>query len=77
MKINLGRYDILIRMISGSSGVLVGLYMAFANMDVMGLLLAAVSMIVLTTSLLHWCPIYAFLGLSSFRFSIDAPKKSI
>lgn len=67
LKINIGRYDLLLRVIAGFSGVVYGLILALSYLNGYGLLLAAVSVIVLSTALIRWCPIYAFFNLNTLE----------
>lgn len=65
MKINMGKYDVIIRMAVGAVAVVGGLFMALGQGDAIGFAIAAPGAVLFATSIIRWCPVYAFLGLSS------------
>jgi len=62
---NLGKYDIIIRAIVGLICFVYGMNIALESLNILGLPLAGGGIILMVTALVRWCPIYAFLGLSS------------
>lgn len=65
MKINMGRYDVAFRMAVGVAASVAGLFIALGQVNPIGFAIAAPGLVLLATSIIRWCPVYAFLGLST------------
>lgn len=65
MKSNLGTTDKIIRVLVFLTAVL--LYFLDVTSGTLGILLIAIGAVLLLTSLLNYCPMYAILGISTKR----------
>ncbi len=65
MKSNLGTIDKISRVLVFSAAVL--LYFLEVTSGALGIVLIAIGAVLLLTSLINYCPIYAILGISTKR----------
>jgi len=73
MKKNMGSADRAIRAIAAV--IFIALYFTNVVGGTVGLILIALSLIFLLTSLISFCPLYLPFGLSTLRKKINAPRQ--
>ncbi len=68
MKLNVGTPDRIVRAILGLALLYVGLSPLKGLMgNIMGLIVVLIGLILLGTSLMSWCPIWAMLGINTHK----------